>query len=100
MSAVEAAPFGGRARAVLWPPVSLAFAQRLRVRDGECHPQGAVFGASYLTYLDVLVDMRRRCKCPTPEAVRRCLEPYLRDAELEGVARGGAGTARDMSLAP
>ena len=80
--------------------MSLAFVQRLRVRDGECDPQGVVFGASYLTYFDVLVDRGSRRKCPTPEAVRRGLEPYLPDPELEGLARGGAGIARDRSLAP
>ncbi len=47
----------------------------------------------------MLVDMASRRKCPVPDAARRGLEPDPRP-ELERLARGGAGAARDRALAP
>ncbi len=157
--------------------MSRVFVHRLRVRYGECDPQGVVFNANYITYFDialtelwretigpygemaeggidmvvaeararylaparfddeldiavrptrlgttgmstridvllggaavvegemrhVFVDMTSRRKCPMPEAVRRGLEPYLRDPEPERLARGGAGAAGPQAPAP
>lgn len=36
----------------MWPAVSAAFCHRLRVRYGECDPQGVVFNAHYLAFAD------------------------------------------------
>jgi acyl-CoA thioester hydrolase len=33
----------------------MAFAHQLRVRYGECDPQGIVFNANYLTYVDIAI---------------------------------------------
>jgi acyl-CoA thioester hydrolase len=35
------------------PPVSSPFVHRLRVRYGECDPQGIVFNANYLHFFDI-----------------------------------------------
>jgi acyl-CoA thioester hydrolase len=36
-------------------PMSRVFRHRLRVRYGECDPQGVVFNANYLAYFDVIL---------------------------------------------
>ena len=37
------------------PPVSRAFRHRLRVRYGECDPQGVVFNANWLAFFDIVI---------------------------------------------
>jgi acyl-CoA thioester hydrolase len=42
-------------RVVTLPHVSRVFQHRLRVRYGECDPQGVVFNANYLAFFDVVL---------------------------------------------
>src|SRR3954462_749520 len=37
------------------PAVARVFRHRLRIRYGECDPQGVVFNANYLAYFDVIL---------------------------------------------
>jgi acyl-CoA thioester hydrolase len=43
----------GRTAPIRWPSVSERFHHRIRVRFNECDPQGVVFYANYLMYVDV-----------------------------------------------
>ena len=47
-----------------------AFSHRLRVRFGECDPQGVVFNANYVAYFDVVMtEMWREAVVPYQEMV-------------------------------
>jgi acyl-CoA thioester hydrolase len=56
---VEAREGGGRKKRSegrdRLPPVPRVYRHRLRVRYGECDPQGVVFNANYLAYFDVVL---------------------------------------------
>src|SRR5436853_2484833 len=43
-----------RPRRATLAPMPRVFRHRLRVRYGECDPQGVVFNANYLAYFDVV----------------------------------------------
>lgn len=71
-------------------PLSLAFAAMagpfvhpLRVRYGECDPQGIVFNANYLLYFDVaFTELWRAAVGPWQEMVARGVDAVVADARL------------------
>jgi acyl-CoA thioester hydrolase len=59
------------------------FVQELRVRYGECDPQGIVFNANYLLYLDVaFTELWRAAIGPWQEMVERGIDAVVADAHL------------------
>ena len=67
-----------------WPvPVSEPFVHELRVRYGECDPQGIVFNANYLLYFDVVfTELWREAVGPWQEMVERGLDAVVAEASL------------------
>src|SRR3954466_11274623 len=63
--------------------MSRAFTMQIRVRYGECDPQGVVFNANYFGYFDVILT----------EAWREAIGPYNEMIEEHGndLVVGGAG---------
>ena len=63
--------------------MSTPFVHRLRVRYGECDPQGIVFNANYLLYLDVaFTELWREAVGPWQEMVERGIDAVVADASL------------------
>jgi acyl-CoA thioester hydrolase len=59
------------------------FVHKLRVRYGECDPQGIVFNANYLLYLDVaFTELWRAAVGPWQEMVERGVDAVVADAHL------------------
>jgi acyl-CoA thioester hydrolase len=59
------------------------FVHELRVRYGECDPQGIVFNANYLLYFDVaFTELWRECVGPWQEMVDRGIDAVVADASL------------------
>lgn len=59
------------------------FAHPLRVRYGECDPQGIVFNANYLLYFDVaFTELWRAAVGPWQEMVQRGVDAVVADARL------------------
>jgi acyl-CoA thioester hydrolase len=59
------------------------FVHRLRVRYGECDPQGIVFNANYLLYFDVaFTELWRAAVGPWQEMVARGVDAVVADATL------------------
>jgi acyl-CoA thioester hydrolase len=59
------------------------FAHPLRVRYGECDPQGIVFNANYLLYFDVaFTELWRAAVGPWQEMVDRGLDAVVADANI------------------
>jgi acyl-CoA thioester hydrolase len=59
------------------------FVHELRVRYGECDPQGIVFNANYLLYFDVaFTELWRAAVGPWQEMVARGLDAVVADANL------------------
>ncbi len=71
------------------PAVASRFSHRLRVRYGECDPQGVVFNANYVMYFDVALT----------ELWRQAIGPYQEMIERHGVDLV-VGEARCRYLAP
>lgn len=68
----------------------MAFAHQLRVRYGECDPQGIVFNANYLTYFDVTVtELWREAMGGWQAMVERGVDVVVGEANLRfrGAAR-------------
>jgi acyl-CoA thioester hydrolase len=64
--------------------MSSAFVHRLRVRYGECDPQGIVFNANYLLYLDVaFTELWREAVGPWQEMVERGIDAVVAEANLD-----------------
>jgi acyl-CoA thioester hydrolase len=60
-----------------------AFVYPLRVRYGECDPQGIVFNANYLLYCDVaFTELWREAVGPWQEMVERGFDAVVADAQL------------------
>jgi acyl-CoA thioester hydrolase len=60
------------------------FRHRLRVRYGECDPQGIVFNANYLLYFDVVfTELWRAAIGPWQEMVERGVDAVVAEASLE-----------------
>jgi acyl-CoA thioester hydrolase len=60
------------------------FVHRLRVRYGECDPQGIVFNANYLLYFDVaFTEMWREAVGPWQEMVERGIDAVVAHAEID-----------------
>jgi acyl-CoA thioester hydrolase len=60
------------------------FVHELRVRYGECDPQGIVFNANYLLYLDVaFTELWRAAVGPWQEMVERGVDAVVAEANLE-----------------
>jgi hypothetical protein len=63
--------------------VSAAFVHELRVRYGECDPQGIVFNANYLLYFDVaFTELWREAVGPWQEMVERGVDAVVAEANL------------------
>jgi acyl-CoA thioester hydrolase len=59
------------------------FAHKLRVRYGECDPQGIVFNANYLLYFDVaFTELWRAALGPWQEMVDRGIDAVVADAHV------------------
>jgi acyl-CoA thioester hydrolase len=60
------------------------FVHELRVRYGECDPQGIVFNANYLLYFDVaFTELWREAVGPWMEMVERGLDAVVAHSELD-----------------
>ncbi|MCW3034504.1 MAG: acyl-CoA thioester hydrolase [Solirubrobacteraceae bacterium] len=60
------------------------FVHRLRVRYGECDPQGIVFNANYLAYFDVaFTELWREAVGPWQEMVQRGVDVVVAHAEID-----------------
>jgi acyl-CoA thioester hydrolase len=60
------------------------FIHELRVRYGECDPQGIVFNANYLLYFDVaFTELWRAAVGPWQEMVARGIDAVVAEANLE-----------------
>jgi acyl-CoA thioester hydrolase len=78
---------GGNRPALKPPVVCLAlpapYVHELRVRYGECDPQGIVFNANYLLYFDVaFTELWRVCVGPWQEMVARGIDAVVAEASL------------------
>jgi acyl-CoA thioester hydrolase len=63
--------------------VPAAFVHELRVRYGECDPQGIVFNANYLLYFDVVfTELWREAVGPWQEMVERGVDAVVREANV------------------
>jgi acyl-CoA thioester hydrolase len=59
------------------------FVHQLRVRYGECDPQGIVFNANYLLYFDVaFTELWRAAVGPWQEMVERGVDAVVAEANL------------------
>jgi acyl-CoA thioester hydrolase len=59
------------------------FRHRLRVRWGECDPQGIVFNANYLLYLDTaMTEFWRGALAPYPELVARGIDFVMVESRI------------------
>jgi acyl-CoA thioester hydrolase len=59
------------------------FVHELRVRYGECDPQGIVFNANYLLYFDVaFTELWREAVGPWQEMVERGVDAVVAEANL------------------
>jgi acyl-CoA thioester hydrolase len=59
------------------------FVHRLRVRYGECDPQGIVFNANYLLYFDVaFTELWRAAVGPWQQMVDRGVDAVVADASI------------------
>jgi acyl-CoA thioester hydrolase len=64
--------------------VAAPFVHELRVRYGECDPQGIVFNANYLLYFDVaFTELWREAVCPWQDMVERGIDAVVAHAELD-----------------
>jgi len=65
-------------------PGGESFVHELRVRYGECDPQGIVFNANYLLYFDVaFTELWREAVGPWQEMVQRGVDAVVAHAELD-----------------
>jgi acyl-CoA thioester hydrolase len=63
--------------------MSAPFVHELRVRYGECDPQGIVFNANYLLYFDVVfTELWRAAVGPWQEMVERGIDAVVAEASL------------------
>jgi acyl-CoA thioester hydrolase len=63
--------------------VPAAVVHELRVRYGECDPQGIVFNANYLLYFDVVfTELWREAVGPWQEMVERGVDAVVREANV------------------
>jgi acyl-CoA thioester hydrolase len=63
------------------PVVTEPFVHELRVRYGECDPQGIVFNANYLSYFDVgITEMWRAALGPWQDMVDRGIDAVVAEA--------------------
>jgi acyl-CoA thioester hydrolase len=63
--------------------VSESFVHELRVRYGECDPQGIVFNANYLLYFDVaFTELWRDAVGPWQDMVERGVDAVVAEANL------------------
>jgi acyl-CoA thioester hydrolase len=59
------------------------FVHELRVRYGECDPQGIVFNANYLLYFDVVfTELWRACVGPWQELVEHGVDAVVAEANV------------------
>jgi acyl-CoA thioester hydrolase len=63
--------------------VTTPFVHELRVRYGECDPQGIVFNANYLLYFDVaFTELWREAVGPWQEMVQRGIDAVVAETHL------------------
>jgi acyl-CoA thioester hydrolase len=63
------------------------FSHHLRVRYGECDPQGIVFNANYLLYFDVaFIELWRAALGPWQEMVKRGVDAVVAEANVRFLA--------------
>src|SRR3954469_4163727 len=72
-----------RGRASHYRPAPMEFRHHLRVRYGECDPQGIVFNANYLLYFDVaFTELWRDAVGPWQEMTSRGYDAVVGEARL------------------
>src|ERR1700730_15617469 len=70
-------------QAVACPALSAPFVHLLRVRYGECDPQGIVFNANYLLYFDVaFTELWRAAVGPWQDMVASGVDAVVAEANL------------------
>jgi acyl-CoA thioester hydrolase len=68
-------------------PVPDPFVHELRVRYGECDPQGIVFNANYLLYFDVaFTELWRAAVGPWQEMVERGIDAVVAETNIRFLA--------------
>ena len=79
--------------------MSRAFIHRLRVRYGECDPQGVVFNANYLTYFDVaLTELWREALGPYGEMTAGGTDMVVAEASARFLAPAGFDDELDVEV--
>lgn len=76
-----------------------AFVHRLRVRYGECDPQGVVFNANYLMYFDVaLTELWREAVGPYTAMMEAGTDMVVAEASARYLAPAGFDDELDVSV--
>ena len=79
--------------------MSRTFTHRLRVRYGECDPQGVVFNANYLMYFDVaLTELWREAIGPYSDMVGAGTDMVVAEARARYVASAGFDDELDVEV--
>lgn len=77
------------------------FVHELRVRYGECDPQGIVFNANYLLYADVaFTELWREAVGPWDQMVQRGLDAVVAEARLRFLAPARFDDVLELSCRP
>jgi acyl-CoA thioester hydrolase len=83
MSSASGAGRDRRPQSAAMPSPFPPFVHELRVRYGECDPQGIVFNANYLLYFDVaFTELWRAAIGPWQDMVDRGLDAVVADASI------------------
>ena len=80
--------------------MSRAFTHRLRVRYGECDPQGVVFNANFFMYFDVaLTELWRAAIGPYGDMTTAGTEMVVAEARARYIAPAGFDDELDVDVA-
>jgi acyl-CoA thioester hydrolase len=79
--------------------VGAVFTHRLRVRFGECDPQGVVFNANYFSYFDVaMTEFQRETLVPYDEMVASGTDMVVAEATARFRAPAGFDEEIDLDI--
>ncbi len=80
--------------------MSASFRHQLRVRYGECDPQGVVFNANYLGYFDIsLTELWRAAFGSYAAMVQRGIDLVVAEAQLRFVAAARFDEMLELEIA-
>jgi acyl-CoA thioester hydrolase len=74
------------------------FRHRLRVRYGECDPQGVVFNVHYFAYFDIAMTVHREVMGPYGEMVEAGAEMVVAEARARYLAPARFDEELDVSV--